>query len=197
MQLQGHTAPVHLAYYSADGKWLLSGGSDSCLRVWDAETGECIQVIDEAGDIDHMVMSSDETTLITAGSGFKTVWDWPIAGRMRRTMGMSLIQRFAGDFEGAQLSSQCASLAIHKPHTQAPAEMKGSFDESEAASRKQDQISADEVAKEGACVQGESISTSARQGSAIADSERWKLSEDARDDDYRTSDDAQHATGTG
>ena len=38
--LKGHTADVRSVRFSADGNWLLSGGNDNTVRVWNLGTGE-------------------------------------------------------------------------------------------------------------------------------------------------------------
>ncbi len=41
--LTGHTGPVHHAVFSADGQYVLSGGADRIIRLWNPSTGRCIK----------------------------------------------------------------------------------------------------------------------------------------------------------
>ena len=51
--LTGHTGPVTSVSFSADGRRIVSGGyyGDKTGRVWEAETGECLEVIEGDGDL--------------------------------------------------------------------------------------------------------------------------------------------------
>src|SRR5207237_19100 len=39
-----HAGPAYCVGYSANGKVLASGGADTLVRIWDAETGKMLQV---------------------------------------------------------------------------------------------------------------------------------------------------------
>ena len=41
--LKGHTDRVQAMSYSADGRTLITGGDDKTIRIWNAETGECVK----------------------------------------------------------------------------------------------------------------------------------------------------------
>ena len=42
-EFRGHTSFVNDVHFSADGQTVISAGSDGCVRVWSAKTGECQQ----------------------------------------------------------------------------------------------------------------------------------------------------------
>ena len=44
--LRGHTRPIGRIAWSPDGRMLASPSQDATVRIWDAETGECMRVID-------------------------------------------------------------------------------------------------------------------------------------------------------
>lgn len=46
-QLKGHTETVEFCKFDASGKWLVTGGMNNLLRVWDVEAGFALkQIID-------------------------------------------------------------------------------------------------------------------------------------------------------
>ena len=42
---EGHSSSVNSVAFAPDGKTFLSGSGDGTIRVWSAETGECLDVI--------------------------------------------------------------------------------------------------------------------------------------------------------
>ena len=47
--LQGHTKGVNCLVLSADGELLVSGGEDSCARVWELRSRQCLRVLSAPG----------------------------------------------------------------------------------------------------------------------------------------------------
>ena len=43
--LKGHRGPVTSVAYSPDGKWIVTGGLDRTVRLWDSETGRASGVV--------------------------------------------------------------------------------------------------------------------------------------------------------
>jgi WD40 repeat protein len=43
----GHQGTVWSVAFSQDGRMLASGGEDESLRLWQVETGECLQLLRE------------------------------------------------------------------------------------------------------------------------------------------------------
>jgi WD40 repeat protein len=43
--LQGHTNQVWAVAFSPDGQTLASGSSDETIKIWDIETGKCLQTL--------------------------------------------------------------------------------------------------------------------------------------------------------
>jgi WD40 repeat protein len=73
----GHTGLVQVLAYSADGRWLASGGSDRTIIIWEALSGdEAHRLTGHAAAITDLAFSPDGQRLISAGSnGGIKVWD--------------------------------------------------------------------------------------------------------------------------
>ena len=46
-RLKGHIGDVRSCSFSMDGKYLLSGGDDRTVRIWDFELGKCIKILEK------------------------------------------------------------------------------------------------------------------------------------------------------
>jgi WD40 repeat protein len=49
--LRGHEGPVSEVAYTLDGRQIVSGSDDGTIRVWDARSGKCLEIIDGSGDV--------------------------------------------------------------------------------------------------------------------------------------------------
>ena len=75
--LPGHSGSVFACAFSPDGSLLASAGDDGALRIWDASTGEALQVLEgHEGSIESCVFSTDGSRLASAGDGGALrIWD--------------------------------------------------------------------------------------------------------------------------
>ncbi len=74
----GHTDSVTAAAFSADGKYVLSGGDDRALRLWEADTGKPIQVFRGCeGGVKSVAFSPDGRRVLS-GSADATVRLWDV-----------------------------------------------------------------------------------------------------------------------
>lgn len=64
------------AAYSPDGEWIVTGSSDKSARIWDAETGDTVSVIDQHGGQVNSVAFSPGGKLIVTGSEDRTARIW-------------------------------------------------------------------------------------------------------------------------
>lgn len=73
-------AGVRSAYFSADGRQILSGGDDGCVRLWDVATGKCLRDFSAHGDqgVQSLDWSPDGRYALT-GSWDATVKLWDVA----------------------------------------------------------------------------------------------------------------------
>jgi WD40 repeat protein len=78
---RGHAGRVYAVAYSPDGQYIVSGGEDGTVRLWDAATGESVAVRHEHQNaISCLVFNPDGDTFATS-SGDKTVKLWSLSQR--------------------------------------------------------------------------------------------------------------------
>jgi serine/threonine protein kinase len=74
--LRGHQGTVLCLAFSADGSWLLSGGSDGTVRLWRADTGEEMKRFNGHGDRVRAVAISPDLRVAFSGSADGTLRRW-------------------------------------------------------------------------------------------------------------------------
>ena len=75
--LKGHTYSVNSASFSPDGKQIVSASADSTVRIWDAETGECLQIlVGHTGSVYSASFSPDGKWVVSASEdNTDRIWD--------------------------------------------------------------------------------------------------------------------------
>jgi WD40 repeat protein len=80
LTLQGHTDCVNCATFSQDGKYIVSGGDDHTVRIWDAHTGNpTLGPLNIHTDAVFCVALSPDGRRIASGSGDHTIIVWDAA----------------------------------------------------------------------------------------------------------------------
>ncbi len=74
--LRGHEAPVTLAKFSRDGRWLVSADQHKVIKVWDISTGECLKTIRNIKKPILDINISATGGLIAASTSDKTIKVW-------------------------------------------------------------------------------------------------------------------------
>ena len=74
----GHSEDVNSVAYSTDGTKIISGSSDHTIKIWDANTGECLKTLEGHSSYVNSVAYSPDGTKIVSGSEDNTVKIWGI-----------------------------------------------------------------------------------------------------------------------
>ncbi|CAE6474795.1 unnamed protein product [Rhizoctonia solani] len=77
--LKGHTRKINIVKYSLDGQQIISGADDQTLRIWDAQTGDVVEIIGpfaEPGRSISSVEYSPDGTRIVFGSADGAIAVW-------------------------------------------------------------------------------------------------------------------------
>lgn len=74
--LEGHTKVVNSVCISNDNRYILSGGGDNTVRLWDIETARCLEVLEGHTKAVNSVCISSDNRYILSGSGDNTVRLW-------------------------------------------------------------------------------------------------------------------------
>jgi len=85
--LRGHTGWIGRIAWSPDGRMLASPSEDNSIRLWDAETGECLRKLE--GHTRGVVSVAFDSTggMLASGGEDKAVKLWEVArGRLLRTL---------------------------------------------------------------------------------------------------------------
>ena len=75
-KLEGHTAWARSVAVSPDGKWAVSGSSDSTVKIWDLETGECRATLEGHEDEVNCVAVTPDGKRVLSASDDKTIRVW-------------------------------------------------------------------------------------------------------------------------
>ena len=74
-QLVGHKGPVARVTYARSGRVIVSAGTDSTLRIWDAETSQLQRTVPLDGPTPASIMMDERTALVGYASGQLTTYD--------------------------------------------------------------------------------------------------------------------------
>lgn len=69
LQLHHGQSLTSCAHFSPDGRWILTGGWDGTLRLWDGATGKQRCRLGGMGGVDRFVFAPETSTLAVSGTG--------------------------------------------------------------------------------------------------------------------------------
>ncbi|MBO7224392.1 MAG: hypothetical protein J6V35_00595, partial [Bacteroidales bacterium] len=76
--LEGHSSLVKSVAYSPDGTKIISGSADYTIKIWNANTGQCLKTLEgHSNDVWSVAYSPDGTKIIS-GSADYTIKIWGI-----------------------------------------------------------------------------------------------------------------------
>ena len=100
---------------SADGQRVASGADVGTVRLWDAASGECLQVLTgHASGVWHVGLSADGSLAVSAGlDGTVRLWDAPTNTELRMLRPDRLYERLdVTDLTGVTAAQRAALLAL-------------------------------------------------------------------------------------
>jgi small GTP-binding protein len=77
--LRGHEKPIGRIAWSPDGRMLASPSQDKTIRLWDAESGECLRTLNEHAGAVHCVAFDPEGRTLASGGEGGMVYLWEVA----------------------------------------------------------------------------------------------------------------------
>ncbi len=85
--LRGHTGAIGCIAWSSDGRLLASPSTDGTIRLWDAETGECLSVLEGHKGRVNSAAFGPADRILASGSNDHTVKLWETAsGKLLQTL---------------------------------------------------------------------------------------------------------------
>jgi len=113
--LQGHEAPIRRIAWSPDGRILASPSSDGTIRLWDAQTGECLRVLQGRTSyrLTCAAWSPDSLRVAWCGGGpFVAIWDMAESWAPIELLHPKNVQAVAWSPTGEILASGCNDGAV-------------------------------------------------------------------------------------
>ena len=77
---RGHTDYVHSVAWSPDRKRIASGGADSCVKIWEATTGNELASFKHPGYVVNAVVWSPDGKYVASGGADGTIQVWDVDG---------------------------------------------------------------------------------------------------------------------
>jgi WD40 repeat protein len=88
---KGHRGEIYALAFSKDGSFILSGGHDTDVRLWDAHSGKCLQVFKGHQDWVKAVALTPDLRYAVSGGNDKTLRLWDAqTGELLQIMDTSL-----------------------------------------------------------------------------------------------------------
>lgn len=72
--LAGHTGPVACVAFTRDGQWVISGGDDATVKLWDRKTGTIQHSLEIGGPVQALAVSPDGRLLAVSHERQVQIW---------------------------------------------------------------------------------------------------------------------------
>jgi WD40 repeat protein len=113
--LEGHNAEVTSVTFSLDTKHLASASDDRTVRLWDAETGQCLQTLEGHGSWVKSVAFSPDAKCLASASYDRIVRLWDTeTGQCLQTFSINMLASFRLSFtpDSSHLQTDAGILTI-------------------------------------------------------------------------------------
>ncbi|CAE6517845.1 unnamed protein product [Rhizoctonia solani] len=122
--LENHRGPVHVATYAnGEAKYVLTGGQDRTIRLWNPDSGAEIKKYEGHGYEVLSISVSHDNARFASGGGDRSVYVWNVtAGATERRMPGHLgkINAVAFNPDASILASGKSSVVLHNQYTNTP-----------------------------------------------------------------------------
>jgi WD40 repeat protein len=115
LHCEGHRERVNAISFQADGRRFLSASSDRTVRLWDAATGQCLQIFEGHTDEVFVAVFHPDGTRIASAGRDRAIWLWdPVTGQeMARLPGhMNYVWSLAFSPDGKTLVSSSGDTTV-------------------------------------------------------------------------------------
>lgn len=104
--LRGHQSPVYATVFANEGRWVITGGHDGTIRVWDANTGEFLQQLGSHGSwVWDLAVSPDGRFVASAGhDGVVSIWNLATGVRLRSILADARVWSVAYSPSGTEVA---------------------------------------------------------------------------------------------